>query len=108
VVFVSVDLVLVTWWWWFKHAAATLLVKKIITPVFLGQNNNFYDGFDALSCLSFPLQCPTKKKTSKKNSFLSIRPKLKIESQRVYRARAKVLEFKSKNKPKEKEAQSVR
>ena len=107
--FVSVDLVLVTWWWWwFKHTAATLLVKKIITPVFLGQNNNFYDGFDALSCLSFPLQCPTKKRRQKKNSILSHRPKLKIESQRVYRARAKVLEFKSKNKRKEKEAQSVR
>ena len=69
--------------------------------VFLGQNNNFYYGFDALSCLSFPLQCPQHKKkedTSKKNSFPSIR----------YRARAKVLEFKSKNKRKEKEAQSVR
>ena len=97
-VVVSVDLVLVTWW--FKHTAATLLVKKI-TPVFLGQNNNF----TTVSMLCLFL---SNKKEDVKNSFLSIRPKLKIESQRVYRARAKVLEFKSKNKRKEKEAQSVR
>ena len=103
-VFVSVDLVLVTWWWWwFKHTAATLLLKKIITPVFLGQNNNieFLRRFRCFVVFVFssPMS-PTQKKedTSKKNSFPSIR----------YRARAKVLEFKSKNKRKEKEAQSVR